>query len=761
MSSKNSLIQIPWPRRVNSDISPSMLAPDESPVIRNIKTRSLPYDVRPRNGMKYVGTWRTASSTGSTPASAPASWIPYHAICSPDSSTILIGTVNQEANNSPDWPFYYSYQEAFDGAVANRAASGALGTGIQFPMAKPNAFSGDENIGWVTNNLKTGALTNGNNWTGLWNPDDEVTLGGQPVYVDNCVFFCKADWTSGTGYTGSYATDTKYFNSATNNVLASFGYRINRITQWGGKLNALVVAQGMTRDVTSSSGTALLTNGSTSFTFGATIPNQSIQGWIIVAPSGNSAALQKPPYVFTYVVRSHTNGVASGTLERPYGLGETTTNVPNYTPVVGISTLRAAPSTYVVGAPLGICTLALFNDRLFGARGRVSATLTSGAPQAYPSPVGEFGGDYPNVLMWSKPGNTSRWPDQNFALVGEDGGEPITGLATVGDKLIIFKPHRTYVMTGYDEDSFQIDKLSDTTGTTYPNGMVQFEGILYFCNQDGVWATDGTSVRPISQPQPGHGITALWNSRKWSRASGMSDHYFWPTMAVTPDAHLVVCCHYPLSTTDYADNFVYDIRNEAWSEWGMSNKTLNPIRVVTAPNGNVYGIHRWFITEITDCWNVGVTTPVYDEYPVLSTGTVTKLAVVPEIEVWFNASPGNTFRVNEMQLDHKVHYAHTSSGVTYTPWTIQFATDPDLVLSATQHSITARWTDSATYDATQPRHYSDRLPETYQREAQTMRVKLTGNTYPDANLRMKDWTLLAMKFTVSATRQMGIDNSTT
>ena len=760
MSSKNSLIQIPWPKRVNSDISPSMLAPDESPVIRNIKTRALPYDVRPRNGMKYVGTWQAASGSGTGTKdfkANPASWIPYHAIFSPASDTIIVGLVNQEANASPDWPFYYVVQEVVNASSAY-GSSGLSSGGGQFPWAKPNVLVGiaPYSIGKVVLTISNGVGTLAN---GVWRsdgPSEYLSFWGQPTYYDSSVFFTLADPSKRNGLT----LRTKYWDGTSATTKALQDGQLNKIIQWGGTYNPTGTFDPLTKKTATASSWG--TNGSVTM-------NLNVAPGTGVSPMGyihtlngtvGTGGMTAPAYTYNYRVTSGGASITTMALDRAYGLGESSTNVPTATTTGAPSTTQ--PMQSLLGSPPGIWTTAVFNDRLFGARGRVSAALSSGATaQEWPTPINEYSGDYPNALMWSKPGNPQKWPDQNFVLVGSDGNEQISALAALNDKLIIFKPNRTYVLTGYDEESFQINKLSDVVGCPYPNAVALYENTLYFANQDGVWATDGTSIRQISAPQPGHGITALWNSRKWSRAQGMSVRFFWPTMAVTPDAHLVFCCHYPLSTSDYADNFVYDIRNDAWSEWGMSDKTLNPIRVVQAPNGNVYGIHRWFITDITDCWNVGVVTQVYDEYPLLSDGTMTKLAVVPEIETWFSASPGNTFRVNEMQIDHKVHYSYATSGLGYTPWTIQFATDPDLVLGTTEHSITARWVTTSGYSSTQPRHYSDRLPETYQREAQTMRVKLTGNTYPDNKLAMKDWTLLAMKFTVSATRQMGVDNSTT
>jgi hypothetical protein len=241
----------------------------------------------------------------------------------------------------------------------------------------------------------------------------------------------------------------------------------------------------------------------------------------------------------------------------------------------------------------------------------------------------------------------------------------------------------------------------------------------------------------------------------------MDKEYFWPTMAVTPDGHLLVVCHYPLSTTDYDDHFVYDIKSDAWATWGMATPEANPIRVVTAPNGKVYGIHRWFISELTDLFNPAVVSPRYDSYPALTTGTTTNEPVEPEAEVWFNSTNGMTVRLREFQVDHRVHYTHTDSTPAYAPWTVTMATDPDLVLGSTEHSIEARWVSSTSYDATRPLFYSDRFPETFQREAQSIRVKFTGDTYPDANERIRDWSLYGLKFTVNSTRQLGVDNSTT
>lgn len=760
MSSTSQLIEAPWPQRLNSDIAPSLLGPDETPVLKNIKTRLLPNEVRPRNGIVYVTHWANADDGGTGTAifkDAPDTWIPYHAFFGPDGRSLVIGLVNQTGALSPAWPFYYKVQDAIEGSAANQAGSGAYvgtDTNLQFPVAKPGAGGyGVAPASFGAVYLKVyppvysprGSVHKSTNWRAL---HEGVNFWGQPVQYDGCTFFCQAD-NFGPLSDGWYP-NSKYFDSTTSEDSLYITNR-TRIVQWGG---AYAGTQNKALTYQGSLSLSAATNASTSATF-STSPSVSRKGHLVVltgTPVTNG--MTNPAYTWLYRVKAHTASTATVTFDRPYGIGETTTYVPTLT---GTVTVSDSPSQTLFGSPGGVGCVAVFRERLFGARAMLSTALTSGGPQAWPSPIGEYGGDYQNALVWSKPGNPQRWPDQNFVVVGED--EPIMCLATIGEQLVIFKESRMFVLTGYDEDSFQVTKVSDIVGCPYPNAYTVHEGILYFANQDGIYAYDGTNLSSLSEPAPGHGISTLWNTRYYARAYGQGPQYFWPTLAVTPDSHLVVCCQWPFGSSSYADNFVYDIKNRAWSEWGLSDPTLNPVRVVQSPDGRVYAIHRFFVSDITDLWNPAISEPAYDTYiNTAASYAETATAIIPEIELWVNATPGKTFRVKEMQIDHRCFYSYSDSTPSYTPWTIKFATDPDLVLGSTEHSIAAR--QGTSYNATDPRHYSDRLPETYQREAQTLRVKFTGNTYLDANLRMKEWTLLRTRFLIDQMRNMGVDNST-
>lgn len=751
MGSSSQLLSIPLPRRLNSDIAPSLLAPDETPRLHNVMPRKLPQELKPRNGVAHLASWgqKNGATSGTTLfKDASAAWVPYHAIVSPDSTKMVVFLVEQTVTASvptPDWTFYYTPAE-----VDTLGASG-----VKF-LYENGTGSPPYKTGYVVVDL-TSSTVYGKQWQDIY--DSGFQAWGAPVYYDGCVF-----WTS---MADSYysSPETKYWDGTkTWKRLTIDGTAQPQL--WGGAIDTTEAAGALGQAHTT---TATVSNASTTVTLAAA-PSYSLTGFIMrIAPGATvgTNGCPSPAYQFQYRVKSHAASSTTLELDRPYGLGESTGNVPN----LAACSVDFFQCDEVGNAIPGAATLAVYRDRLFAARGTISQTLSTGASgastaQQYPYPVGEYGGVYGNALTWSNPGNWNRWPDQNFVIVDQDANDPVTGLITLGDVLVVFKANRMFVLTGYDEDSFQIQKISDVVGCPYPSGMVVYEGTLFFCNQEGVFAFDGQNLRSISQPgRSAGGISELWASRAWSSVQECPPTYFWPTMAVTPDAHLLIACHYPLTTTDYADNFCYDIKNDAWVTWGMADATRNPIRVVNAPNGRVYGVHRWYVSDLTNMFNPAAAnyTPMFDSHPALADDAVTESAVVPEVEIWMQPMPGQTVRLREVQIDHKVHYAHTTGGLSYAPWTFRLASDPDLTLSATQHSINARWIDSSGYDITAPRHFSDRFPETWQREGQAIRIRLTGTTYPSAEAaqRMQDYTIYTIKLLVDRVRTMGVDNSAT
>lgn len=779
MSSKNQLIQVPWPRRLNTDRPAPLLTPEETPVLRNIMPRLLPHEVRPRNPVRYLtatypGTTGTywgfmqATTSGAYYTASNQALMPYHAIVQPDGGGVFVFVANPIRN------FNSTNATALQTPYESRAKVAAAGTDY---WLRGTGLGGLGQTGAFGVGLPGSSTIDGSKWDVV--STNNTQAFGAPVYYDSCVFWCAAADSYPNSFNSKYCdttttTDRKVVTKEAYVCVGGAGY-----TQFN--------------PFTSVTTTLTIANGSTKGTIPVSALVTTHAGWIITltgSPTVNG--MPQPQYQYQYRIKS-VDSTTAITLDRPYGLGESATNCP----ALATCSIKVEPWAPLQNSIPGATTLALFNDRVFSARGTVSQTLATGAPQEYPTPVGEYGGYYGNAIFWSKPGNWNRWPDQNFAIVDQDGNDPITGLYSLGDKLIIFKTNKIFAMSGYDEDSFQIDKVTDVVGCPYPNGMVSFEGVLYFANMEGVWSYDGTNLRNISSPAGGQGISQMWNSRAWYRANAWGpapSDSFWPTMAVTPDAHLLVVVNPDFASgtnvsgvLTWEDNFVYDIRNDAWGEWGVEDisggKTYNPVRVVTQhTTGKVYGIHRSWISDLTDMFNPSfggqnvtwVTRT--DSRPALvdnlvANPSVSQLTFTCNIESWFQPGPGNTVRVRECQVDHGALYL-ASTWPANTPsdkpvWTFKIATDPKLQLGSTQHTVYARVESSITYDATDivnnNRLFSDRFPETFQTEAQAVRVAFTGTVQtPADNLsvpRYSGWSLYSLKFTVDTTRQMGVDNT--
>jgi len=102
-----------------------------------------------------------------------------------------------------------------------------------------------------------------------------------------------------------------------------------------------------------------------------------------------------------------------------------------------------------------------------------------------------------NVLYWSELAEPYYWPGQNYVRVGAD--DPITALASWRDQLYIFKAAQIWVLSGYDRDTWVLEKLADCEGVLADYGESQAqvavgaEGVVW-CSRQGVYAYDGTEI---------------------------------------------------------------------------------------------------------------------------------------------------------------------------------------------------------------------------------------------------------------------------
>lgn len=141
-------------------------------------------------------------------------------------------------------------------------------------------------------------------------------------------------------------------------------------------------------------------------------------------------------------------------------------------------------------APTDMGCLAVYQNRLFGGRGVVCTS--SGTA------VGQYFGYYNNVLQWSAVGNPLYWPDSNFVLLDESLDDPITALAATDDFMLIFRRSSIYILTGYDESTFNINQLSSTNGCFDPRAVYSSEGTVYWANRTGVYRFRNNGIESLT-----------------------------------------------------------------------------------------------------------------------------------------------------------------------------------------------------------------------------------------------------------------------
>ena len=75
-------------------------------------------------------------------------------------------------------------------------------------------------------------------------------------------------------------------------------------------------------------------------------------------------------------------------------------------------------------------------------------------------------------------------------------GDPIQALGSLGYYLVIFKQYSTWVIAGFNPETWTIRQLAPV-GAIYAAAVCEHEGLLYFISDAGFFQTDGTQVVPV------------------------------------------------------------------------------------------------------------------------------------------------------------------------------------------------------------------------------------------------------------------------
>jgi len=100
-----------------------------------------------------------------------------------------------------------------------------------------------------------------------------------------------------------------------------------------------------------------------------------------------------------------------------------------------------------------------------------------------------------NVLFYSELDEPYYWPANNYIRVGD--ASAILDLVPWGDHLVIIKESSVWILTGYSEDDFVLQQLTDSVGGL-ATGMAAAgpDGVLW-ASPTGLWFYDGASVRQV------------------------------------------------------------------------------------------------------------------------------------------------------------------------------------------------------------------------------------------------------------------------
>lgn len=153
---------------------------------------------------------------------------------------------------------------------------------------------------------------------------------------------------------------------------------------------------------------------------------------------------------------------------------------------------------------------------------------------AYTPSGGSAVGDAGSTLVFSEIGDARTWPASNVVQFDPNDGDFITGLASVGPYLLVFKRRKVFVV--YDLDTGANRRLTDNTGCVAPRSIVETPGGTFFLSLDrGVYTTDGshlTLVSDVIRPT----IDAILPGQRANAAAAFHNNHYYLSVSLVDSA---------------------------------------------------------------------------------------------------------------------------------------------------------------------------------------------------------------------------------
>lgn len=132
-------------------------------------------------------------------------------------------------------------------------------------------------------------------------------------------------------------------------------------------------------------------------------------------------------------------------------------------------------------------------------------------------------------LHFSALNNAEDWTtanDAGFIDISPDDGDQITGLASVGTLLIVFKKLSTHAIYGFKPENFTVRRLSSSVGCRYHRSIVKADAFALFLSDRGIYSASINGVALVSYPVKPT-IENLSDTVKGGTAAGRFKSQYW------------------------------------------------------------------------------------------------------------------------------------------------------------------------------------------------------------------------------------------
>ena len=308
--------------------------------------------------------------------------------------------------------------------------------------------------------------------------------------------------------------------------------------------------------------------------------------------AGRNPYLGKINFQFEFVDDAGSHGL----FQSDGGTVTYTTDLTNYTVLRNTLTvtaqLRAAQGR-------GFALFTNGTDAVFISSGFIAIPLdgTNGRANA---PRGSYSGFYlerfflfnttnsASALYWSSVKSTDgftyaldsplSWPTANARLVGENDGAVGSGLDVYRGQLIIGKTNKSiYTLFGNTDATFLPRRTNAHSGPGEQESMTQLDNLLYYRQNDGVYAFDGSdSVRISDDIKPDMDAIAAnasnIQSDNWESKSDFDDKGYYAGSTATSGGFLIFPETYTINNLDMSRDVSHefgwpDVGRSTWTQW--------------------------------------------------------------------------------------------------------------------------------------------------------------------------------------------------